>query len=223
MSKFNNPAWMDEWQNKHQPLLVEGLTDGPTYVRLMIKELPALDVVLAIRPMVGRITESAIMLGGKLSVFPLKDTLKAAPANEATMANWLKAAFPNVEWPKVSSRRVGTIVATPQTAPYYSGAEYLTAFKQSDTVEKMVAFIEQMVGGEVADRKHVLRAITDALEAELPALFDAASLDKAVETPTTLDTEFGDGDKVVSFAKKKMAMELITALQAAQPGDGPAN
>ena len=127
-----------------QPLLVEGLTDGPTYVRLMIKELPALDVVLAIRPMVGRITESAIMLGGKLSVFPLKDTLKAAPANEATMANWLKAAFPNVEWPKVSSRRVGTIVATPQTAPYYSGAEYLTAFKQSDTVEKMVAFIEQI-------------------------------------------------------------------------------
>jgi hypothetical protein len=69
MHKFKAPSWMIDWQKKYQPMLVDGLTDGPTYVRLVGKSLPALDVVLALRPMVGRITDDSVMVGGKLSVF----------------------------------------------------------------------------------------------------------------------------------------------------------
>jgi len=201
-SKAKVPKWFEGWKDKYSSALVEGLTDGPTYVRLARKECPMLDVQLALRPYVMRITENKIALCGKLSVFPIKDTLKAAPANEEVMANWLAAAFPDVEFPKRSGQRVGTIILTLADAPMNAKKAFKVHWAESKMVDSLLDWIEGIGHLTVADRKLAARALKEAYGYWLDTAFyeeDGPDTAKVGE-----DGEIAHGNNILQFMKKKV-------------------
>lgn len=209
-TKVKLPEWVAEWQAKYPALLVSGLTDGPMYVRLATKSLPMLDVVVALKPFISRVTSKMVMVGGKLAVFPIKETLKAQPASEQVMVGWLRAAYPNIEFPKFSGERVGTIVAAPQGAPYGAGAAYREAFKESSTVNKLVDHIESLIGEPVAERAQVERAITDAMLAQLPSVFGKFKVETPTKEELVNDTEYADGSNVIAFGAKANIVSILS-------------
>ena len=199
-SNFKAPAWFNDWKDKYQPILVDGLTDGPTYVRLTRKECPMLDVELAFRPFVTRVTEDKIAFVGKLSVFPVKGTVKAEPANASTMVGWLSGAFPNLEFPKKSDLRVGTVLLTIADAPMNAKKAFTEHFADSPLVDKLLDWIEEMGGFKVENRKLAARALKEAYVHWLDVVFLPGDGDSAASVGTT--AEFAAGDNILPFVKK---------------------
>jgi hypothetical protein len=208
-TEFKTPAWMKEWQAKYAPILVEGLTDGPTYVKLGAKSLDALDVVLAFRPMISRIDKGTIVVGGKLSVFPVKDSIKAQPSSTNVMVKWLEGAYPNAEFPKKGKERVGTIIASLQKAPLDGGKAYTAQFRESDNVSKMMSYIEALTGEAIDGRKLAERAIQEAFVAEMPDVFTKIDDPDAVVSSAGV---YGDGDNVVKLIAKKQIDAVLATL-----------
>lgn len=204
-TKTKGPEWFDGWREKYNSLLVEGLTDGPTYVRLCRKECPMLDVEMALRPYVMRLTEDKIAFCGKLSVFPVKDTIKAAPASEKIMADWLSAAFPNMEFPKRSGQRVGTVIMTLATAPMDAGTAFKKHWADTNMVDAMLDWIEGMHGITVPDRKLATRALKEAYGNWLDYAFNDE--DGKPGKPVSVDTDIAHGENILPFVKKKLASD----------------
>ena len=200
--KFTTPAWMIEWQGKFKEILVEGLTDGPTYVKLGSKSLNALDVVLAFRPMASRVTKDAVVIGGKLSVFPVKESIKAMPSSNQTMVGWLAGAYPSAVFPKRDKTRVGTLIAAVQDAPLNSGKAFITQLRELGGVEKMLQYIESFTGAAVENRKLVARALVEAFTASLPEFF----ADGGPEAPVGKPQTYTDGGNVVQLILKKQGI-----------------
>jgi hypothetical protein len=182
--------WLKSWQEKYQPLLVEGLSDGPTYVRLATKSLDMLDVVVALRPVSSRINAHIIMIGAKLSVFPVIESLKVDPANKSVLRGWLLEAYPHVVFPKQDHQRLGTVFAAGFGAPYDEGTVFLEEFKKHGLAEKLIHQVEEMLGTPVEDAKQVIRAVSDAYAAQLPLLF---KLKQGPKEPVY------DGSNVIQF------------------------
>lgn len=198
MNAKNVPAWFPKWREKYAPMLVNGVTDGPTYVRLTVKECPMLTVDLAFRPYATRITEDILALGGKLSVFPRKDTLKAEPANAKTMVGWLTASFPDIEFVKKAEYRVGTEVLAMVKAPIGSKGAFLKTFDDAPFVDILLSHVEKMGHFEVQDRKLAIRALKEAYVGWVENLFLPGQDDHA-------EIQMGDmahGDNIVPFVKK---------------------
>lgn len=214
MYKFKPPQWMPSWQQKYSGLLVEGLTDGPTYVRLSRKSLDALDVVLAFRPLVSRVTSDTIVIGGKLSVFPVKESIKAEPASDAVMVTWLLGAYPELSCQKRSVDRVGTLVAALYQADVTAGKVFIDQWGDTDHVEKMLDHIVEISKTEIENRKLVSRALKEALRAEMPVLFSDVVQNPKAKVDVTATT-FNDGEKVVDLIAYKQAEELSKAVSAA--------
>lgn len=203
------PSYLENWYEKFAPLLVNGLTDGPTYVRLATKSLPTLDVVLAIRPVMQRLDSNALMIGGKVSVFPIKESLKANPSSEDVMVSWLTSAYPQITFQKVSAERVGTTVLSVQNAPYKSGKSYVEAFKEADTVGKLLTYIEGLIGEPIDNRQQVARAISEALLAQVPFVFSKFVIEEAPKGSITEAQGFTNSDNVIQLASKKMLSSML--------------
>lgn len=210
MQNPNFPKYLNTWREKFEPLLVEGLSDGPTYVRLATKSLPTLDVVLAVRPVMQRLDSKTLMVGGKVAVFPVADSVKAAPSSEEVMITWLMGAYPQINFQKRNAERVGTVVMSVQNAPYKSGKSYVEAFKEADTAGKMLAYVEELIGESIAERQKVARAVNEALLAQVPRNFAQFVSEDAPATSLKDQPGFANDDNVIMLASKKALSAMLT-------------
>lgn len=175
--KYEDPEWIAAWRQKHGALLVEGLTDGKNYVRLARKETDNAKLVLAFRPMLDRVSDEGIVLGGKLAVF--FEEKKAEPLNEETAIEWLSAGWPEIPYNRKNEKRLGTTMMAPVEAPLKGGVDFIATLNTGTAVDKLMQAIEEKIGGKIDDRKAVIRAIVDAMvEQAIPLFKDTAKAEE---------------------------------------------
>jgi hypothetical protein len=167
---MSNQKWLSNWQQKHADVVADGLDSGRTYVVIDRKECPMLDVELRFRPFAER-HEDTVVVGGKLAVFPVAGTLKSQPINAEMMAQWLCAAYPNLEFTKKSDTRVGTLVLSGMTVGV--GPEAYERYIESDAAGRLFEMFQELLGVD-PETPHSIKAKAAIREAFAVQAFPAA-------------------------------------------------
>ena len=187
--------------SKSYPTLVmDGSTTKQTYVRLA--HLDGLGIHVALMPGSVRISEGAILIGGKLrvaydSAYGIKGKEDLVLMSEKSAVANLKSAFPGkAPWINTNPQRLSSMVGLPIKAGIWEGQAFLQKDPLPVLVDTLFNQIEEGVGCTIEHKRTVKKCLLECYKESLPLWF--MDLTHPSDKPET-------NADVISFADKAAA------------------
>lgn len=210
--------------NVDESLTMDGL--GSTKSYLVLRRKKRLGIHVGFRPLVGRISDDAIIIGGKLRIAYDstygEEGHSPKPISPEVAVKTLRNTFDGsgVLWHRVDPRRVSAVVAKPVAAGLWNGKEFKEKVKIEEFVDELLEHIQGAVGFKMENQRKIREALRAYYEGAVNAVFQDLPSPKKLDeklvgvSGAVAVAEGGDmssSKKVISFLDKLAAKQAKAA------------